>query len=631
MHRGLPTKDEFAARFARHPWAEQTVLVFLYDRRFRWVIILAALVALAITLCLLRIWRVTPPDFKPPVRINVLDLFQSRSLLRTAREHLRKRQYTEAVHTWAMAVSNDPGNTPLLREYLGLLAEYGDPRVEARQAIRHTNWLLMLTRTNLADLELTSSLLQRYRLDDLVLQKLEAIETPLSPALQVIKAKSTLLMGDAMAFAQQQAALLNLPEAAADPEFALCQDAFRAGWTEGTTAVDAQSRLDQAKENPNLMLLAHRLQLVISHHRREPAAYGKALEALDQRSASRLSDHLLFCQLLRTIGERETAIQHLHAHAFAPRSADETVLLARCYYELGLPDEARTVLQRFAPEFAEADNLWLTYANLLIDQKRWNDLADLGVRLHTTLWRAHFDFVAFGHYIEGYALQRLGRESQALQAFDRLSPIPVTSVLLGAKIAAGLEELGHTDRAQRVLASLRQHAEHDPDYWHLVARTAYRLRDTSLLVYATGALLRLRPDHPAALQDHAAALLTSRTLPSEAIRYTFLLLEQQPDLLGARLNHAAALAQNQRLTEARKMLETIDPASLNAAHRNAWLQVWFEIHFQERDYPHALATEKLIDRHALFPVETRWLDDSLEIVRRHTGATNPPPSTSSPP
>jgi hypothetical protein len=151
-----------------------------FEKYFRAALLLLALVFTAAALFLPRMVLSTPKDFLPVIRVRALDKVQSWSLARTARRLTAAGELDAALFAWQSAVANDPGDAALSRALVStLLAEPIPPRKHLGLGANHALWLLRLTQTNRADLDLTVQLFARYGLDDLVAGLLRPIENDL--------------------------------------------------------------------------------------------------------------------------------------------------------------------------------------------------------------------------------------------------------------------------------------------------------------------------------------------------------------------------------------------------------------------------------------------------------------------
>jgi tetratricopeptide (TPR) repeat protein len=627
-----PEREEVAAKFHRLPSLEKLALVFLYDRRFFCIVVALAFLFAALVLMVLPLWPVGSAGMPPVDWCRPLDLLQARILRRNAEAAIAAGHTRDGLATWRAAVGNNRGDVELIRGFLRQLTAHGEPHYHTGTAILNCQWLLHLTRTNEQDLLLVTTLCERFRLDDLTVHLLAPDEDKLSPELEAVFAKALFINREPSRFIALWSRLEKHGQLASEPELVLTRQAYLAGWTDGTSASAGQAALDQAKRNDKLQVLAYRLQLVVSGHRRDLKPYADALEFVQQRRATRLSDHLLHWNMLKAAGQTNTVIEAIRSNVCEPRSADESVILAQTCYELGLAEEARERLRHFAQRFYAADHVWLSFGNLLAKQERWDDLYETAMQLRAATSPARTELLALSHYFEGLAELNRNRKEAASLAFKKVPEAPCDNRLILVKLADGLDKAGYPQYAQERLLNGRKLGENDVEYWRLLSRIAYELRDISLLTYAAGTVHRLDPDDPAAEQNYAAALLTSRSFPEEAIALTLESLRRRPNSPAMILNHAAALVQNHRVPEAKKLLRTFaSQASAAAAlyDTNSLNLIWFDIHLQEEDLPAALTTEKKIDRASLFPPETAWLESALKRIpsapkRPGAASTNAP-------
>lgn len=611
----LPSKEELAAKFDHFPWVQQLVLVLLYDWRFRLVILALGLVLVGFALVLLPVWRSTPPGFEPVHRVKMIDFWQARALRRTALAEIDAGRTHEGISTMRSAVSNNPGDLALVRELVDMMRQYGDPRNHTAMAVQNGFWLVQLSRTNLAELELVASLFDRFLLDDFVVAMLEPLEDKLSPALETAYAKALFMSRNPSRFAAFWARLQARGIATDDPRLKLVHSAYMAGWTDGESAEAGQRALDDAKEVAGSAILANRLQLIVSEHRRDVANYGRALENLIQMRATSLGDHLVYWQLLADSGQKEKAIELVRSNVYEPRTGDEAITLARVHYEFGFPEEARQVLYKYARHFAVADHLWLSLGNLLIARGEWQSLGQIALEMRDESNPSRAELLCLSFYFEGLSELKQHRESTAEEAFRKAAQASCQNETILLKIAAGMSEAGYPGPAQQLLLKNQRIAENNSEYWMLLGKVSYELRDLPTLAYAAAKTHSMRPDDPVALQNHAAALLSMRSMPHEAISLTLELYRRQPKNPPAILNHAAALAQNRRYSDGLRLLQSLDVSKLDASDKTTYYLVLTEILVEQGDYANAEKAAKSVDRQFLFAPEIQWLDDALKRIR----------------
>jgi predicted Zn-dependent protease len=95
--------------------------------------------------------------------------------------------------------------------------------------------------------------------------------------------------------------------------------------------------------------------------------------------------------------------------------------------------------------------------------------------------------------------------------------------------------------------------------------------------------------------------------PAEAVRLTVEVLTRSPDSRIARINHALALLQNGRYTEARRALDTVNASDLSAMERSYWNLGHLECALGQNDLDRARNHVDQIEQQYLFPPQADWL------------------------
>src|SRR5436853_6723305 len=111
----LPPKDKLAVKFINYPALNSLICLVLYERWFRVFFFGMLLLAPLLLLFILPVWRVSPADFQPPVKISGLDLVQASSLRRTAIKQAALGKFEEAFQSWRVAVANNPADPEFIR------------------------------------------------------------------------------------------------------------------------------------------------------------------------------------------------------------------------------------------------------------------------------------------------------------------------------------------------------------------------------------------------------------------------------------------------------------------------------------------------------------------------------------
>src|ERR1041385_1447673 len=161
---GLPSKEELGAKLFDYPLLRQ----LLFERWFRLAFTFLVCIIIFFALFLPKIWRTSPPGFRPVIKVSGLDLVQARSLKRSALRAEAKGDYDQANYAWLSALANNRADAELVRGTLRNMLHDPHRRQRANQGVREALWLLKLTGTNVVDLELATRILDQYRYHDMV-------------------------------------------------------------------------------------------------------------------------------------------------------------------------------------------------------------------------------------------------------------------------------------------------------------------------------------------------------------------------------------------------------------------------------------------------------------------------------
>jgi hypothetical protein len=610
----LPPKEVLGEYFPRYPLLNQLLRLLLFQPWFR-VAFLAGILFLAGLAAFVRVsWTTSPPGFKPVISVSALDILQVWSLRRTALKEAARGHDQEALMSWRLAVANNAADAELVRGCLRQVLKMEASRRLLPVVANYSGWLLRLTSTNLADLELTARLLQKYDLEDVVIYRLAPLEPELDAPLAVLYLKALFNRGRFSEFAHVREQCKRRGLNLAEPTLDLYWAAYLVGWGPASDARAGQQQLDEAKSKADLAVVAHRLQLKVSEQLLRPAAYLESLDALKQLHRDRLVDHIGYWQLLVALGRQTEARELCLASVTPPATPDEAVLLAKAYYDLGLEKQSRDALERYAPQFDMSEWVWLTYGNLLTVQERWGDLRRLALRFRDGTNPLQGVLQGYSYYLEGLAALKEGDTRSAEASFRRIPQYPCPNKLLALGTADNLAKLGFPELARNLLLECKKDIPADADYWYVLAKAAVENKDPGLAVSALASVFKLRPDDPVVMNNYAAALLSTRQRPEEAIALTWQVLQRAPDSVSGKLNHCLALIYNRRVPEAKAMLDTIAPAQLAGAERATWYFAYFQVCCERREDDLALQMSEQIERQYLFPAERQYLDELRQQV-----------------
>ena len=614
-------RERWGERLADYP----LLRTLLFNPWFALAFSLVSLIALGAVICLPKIWVSTPPDFKPVMRVSLLDLVQARSLSATAARHAAAGRHREAAMAWQGAALNDPGSLELHRALFRHLATAPVlPLSQVSRSLYRINWMLQLGGTNQVDLELAAQTLDRYGLAEDVFTLLAPQADHLSPALEPAYLKALFQVGRYEEFGRRweraQATAAN------DPELVLCRAAYLAGWGPPEEAATHRRQVQDALDDPALGTYACRLEMVVASRRLDLEAYRTALRRLENPAEDRATDHARFWRLLHAAGRVEEARTLARSYNRPPESAYEVVQLADALQAVGLSEELVSFLQRHVLEFGYSPSVWsvavwAAYADVLVAARQWESLKEAARQMR--LVSANQAVLGgFSHFLEGWVAHVQGAREAARGLFLEAIRLGFPVGRVGLQVANQLNQLGYPDLALETLLPLETRFGDLVEYWRAVFRACYILRnDDTLLLRAALRAHELEPANPDGKFNYAAALLISRRRPEQALGLTFDLLSWDGAKLGGRINHAIALALNRRLDEAAEILRAVETEPLNTIQREAWLLGWLEIYHARQDWAGVRECLAQLESVPLFPSQQRW----MESIRRDLAAAEAAP------
>jgi mannose-6-phosphate isomerase len=598
-------KKMLTKRFTYSPLLKMLVFKFW----FRLVFLICLGVALFMALFLPKMWRVSPKGFLPVVKISGLDNLQAAMLRRTAQQATAAGQFEQAAYAWQAALAQNPADADLARGQVRsvLAQEPPNPKLGG-PAVRSCFWLLRLTQTNQADLELAVKLYEKFRLYELISQLLRPQAAALTGSLQTAYLKAQFYQRQMAEFASGWKRLT--PAQQAEPEMALFHAAYLAAWGPPETAAEGKQRLAAALDGPApLRVVANRLVLAVYARLDDASRFGEALRRLQQARADSALDHVQYWRLLAASGQKREAAELARNYVYPPASSVEVVQLAEMDAALGLNEQALQLLERYAPQFSFSDQLWTLYANLLIQEKQWDELRAIASQIrHVETVRDQLE--AFSFYLQARADFAQRRRELAESALEQAARRPFPNPALGMAVAAGSLKLGYPDTAKTILLKLETGQSTNLTYWQAAFDAALELKDGEWLLKSARHLYQAQPASPTQLNRYAAALLVNRQQTDEAVQLTRQLLTAYPRSVAAVINHSIALLLNQRTAEAQALLATVNAMALEGEEAHAYYLAQFELCLQQQELEAARQALAGVDKARLFPAQQRWLEQA---------------------
>ena len=559
---------------------------------------LCVLIAVGTVVSVLKIWPSTPPWIAQEVRISFIDWLQSEGLARRAREMDQRMDGDSKYLYWRAAIGNNPGSSTLNREYLEALIEQDTDREYWSDAMRTGMWLLRLSNTNRADLELSTQALEHYELDGLLLETLSRVQDNLSPSLRKRYVETLFRLGhdDAFATAWEH----STPKVQDDPIIKLYRSAHEIVHGTKRKAKNAQQFLARARQNPETTRLATRLSLHVNHRLKNLAGFRNDLDALKEQFADTTNDHIQFWDLLVQHGFQEEALQQAHAFAGRPRTQDGVIEIADAFANVGLTGQAIRYLEHYSSDFGFHESNWHSQASFFIDNAQWDKLYRLALSIRSAEGVTE-SYLAYSYYLEGKAEYERDRRMAAAQAFERINRHSLHESDHGLYVGANLAKLGFDKEAHEVLVSVQAIYRNNPSYWELRFEIAGNLRLSAHLLVASENLFRLLPHNLRVKINFASILISQSVHIDRALALTFEALNKYPKSVAIRINHAHALVRCNRPKEAAIVLDSLNPATLYETYKQGYYLTWAELYHRQNQYDDALKAAEQIIPELLLP------------------------------
>lgn len=587
-----------------------------------WFVAALGLAGAAVLLAALaapKIWVTSPPDFRPEVKISVIDWVQNKMLRSRAARLSAAGNHAGARRAWIAAAANNPADVLSIR---GSLNDLVLARAEAHAAddevVNQAGWLLRLTGTNRQDVGLSACALEAVGLARMAVDLLRPQGEDLPPEEAAAYLRALFLCGLTDEF-DRRWTHAPIP-VRTNADLALCRAAYDAGWGPPEAGTEARRQLAAALDDPRNWPTACRARMVLANRFLDPEPYADALRRLELQRLDRLSDRLGYWRLLSFTGRKEEALR-LAAATINPRSAREVLELSGAYRDLGMTEEANLLLKRSLDGFGDEPSpagieLWLRAVDSFAEARLWDDLRSTALLMRMAGVNAAL-LTGFSRYAEGRASAANGHDIEAGNAFAEAVQLAWPNPDSVLRAAETMLRVNHPRPALDLLKRFAEPLESRAVYWQTVFTAAYALKsDAQLLLEAARKACDLAPENPALRSNYAAALLINRQAADEASKITFAFLQSNPKSLVAKVNHCFALAMNRRADEAEALLRTVDPTTLTDHEATVYHLCMLEINYQRGNWTECASRLARIDRSHLFPIQAQWLDQVTERISK---------------
>ena len=565
--------------------------VLVSDPGFRWAAVLVALLIGSVLVAVIPIFVVSTPEIDPPYRASLLDKFQARALIKTAREAGQAGRLPESITAWKTALANDLSSLEARRGTLEILTTTsGFTQDDVRFGFACGVELLKRTGTNRQDVLVFARFLDHVGHHPANVALLRDLATSDTGEISGWFARSLFLARRMDRF--EELWLRQRQTLMATPPMALIGPAWEAGWGPITGMAAAREHLLAAEKDPARQAEASRLLLMVFENLGDAAGYEQTLARRIGLQADSLADHLGLWRLLARAGRSAEVMERLKSFRRPPANPGEAVGLIEAFQAFGLGDRAVETGQEQVKVFPYAPDLWLATAELLLQRQDWSRLREIaiGMRGETSLAGR---MTAYSWYLDGRIDLSLNRSLDAEADFARITQGAAPDAVLVARMVAGLRRVNRPREAASLLRRVEAEFAKDPTFWFEVAGIAAETHDMDTLVDAVSRSHRLEPDNPVYRHNRAAVLIATGREPEEAVRLTRELLDRSPESISCQINHALALILQRRLADAENLLARIPWVGRTSVEETqmhyAWMLVEEARHATEAARAHARA------------------------------------------
>ncbi len=523
---------------------------------------LAAVVGGAVLLGVPKFWKTTPDAFPHgEVRVSAMDLAQAWSLKRSARRAEAAGQAEVALMAWRGALANNLASPESHRGVLSFLGRSPEARTDwTHFAIRSASWLLALTKTNLSDLTLVGSVMERYGRPRMALAMMAPIARDEDPDLEKARARCLLSSGRLDAFEE-----LWMTRGEAwkdDPVLAMYHDAWLGATDDRTPGLEATRRLkDALRTEGEPGLTAARLLILVAATKGQADDLGQALEVLEARHSASVAQHGLRWRVLAASGRGDEARSLAAAYKEIPSDPEMAGAQWRAMRDIGMADEALVMAEENLGRYGSDLEAWRTYFDLLVEARRWKQTmrATANARLVASRQEPLFVEALFAEYRASLGENRKTDEARLAAELDG---VRVSDLETLVRISSVLRTHERVDVSLGLLEAHEAAYRNWSAYWAEVFSAGLAGKDVEVLRHSVEELLRIEPNNPAWINNRAALLLITGEDPAEAQRLTLAGLARNPTSALLKINHAMALLANGRAAEAEGVLATVAASRL---------------------------------------------------------------------
>lgn len=603
---------------------KRSILSFL--RHYRWVIpvvIIIALLPVVGLAVILPLFRTTPPDFDPPIRISLVNYFQANALANSGKEYEEKEQWEDAERAWTLAFGTNPGQKDFLRKTLSLIGKKDVTPQSGQKSEALSRWLLRLSSTNHTDLELVLKTLERNR------RYGEIGRLANNENIEIIGASLKIYLRSLFHSTQYQEFLdlwnEHKDEFENDPLMQLYFFGVGCVLNGKPDDYEAFARA-RAALDPDLENFHHSLQIALRAHGRagrEDVCRG-ILSDLVSREKATLLDHLCYWQVL--IGKNSTeGIEDYYRNSAPPVTETEVMILLQTLYRADLKEVAAHAAEKALTDLGSeaTSKLYLTFGNLLAANKDWQRLNELKQDIDDKGFikeRIGPDAI----YWETLTALNLGKVEKAVELSDEIVK-EASSISHKRRFTLALKFLilGQTQhatelvkKADELVKGLDGKKQEIRYYWQMRIESTTKSKGSGDLVEVAKAAYESDPEHIPHLNNYVVALIINRSQPELALELSRKVLDKIPNATAFRLNHAHALCLNSMWDDVSNVISEIQKDDIkNPIVANDYALVKFRMAVGSGDNEEITRLYDELDMKYFAPKTIEWVEKVIDQIR----------------
>ena len=567
-----------------------------------------------------KVFRISPENVLPVVRISGLDHAQAWMARRQAKRHEREGRPALALLAWKSCIANHPYHEQNLTQAVLAHVRLDRPtRQHTQDVARYGRLMAEKNNTESSDHVLSPLTLVWMggvtEAADLVI----SMGTPSSSSTLTVLS-SILLLSDRSLPESWKIALRDVHDEGKPAAETLLKysDALQCGdWGEvpevrslSVTAMDGGPIVNELLE-----MLEINLHFWLLSHRSSADEMRQKMEEHRLTGRQRTWHRLLYWRTQIESGNGHRVWSDIKGGGNLEwLNAAQVIEWGKLYQEFDKSGSFIAKLKPLLGAYASSPELTFYHGSLLIQDKRWVELRALATRMRARTSNSKWKGLSF--FFEAQSWQGQRSPQAAKECYQKWVASTIYFPDLELEAARTARHEGMSDYALRRYRALEPCRKQDVSFWKEAFEFGRELQLERYQLDVSQKLHALEPQSKEHAFNYASLLLAIRRNPSLAIALTDSLILRFPHDQSSAVAHIHALLQNDRLKEAARGLSLIDPDQLPVSMRDSFQLAQFERLCLEGKVDDARFFAGLIQRENLFVHQHIWLEEQLYQLER---------------